>query len=507
MINDIVSDHKERMLNLKKYYPFFKLMDVSFSQFKDGKYSILNMGYIFMGLLRFFIEENNFKEKDVVYPEILEFISTMIKRDFGLSLSEDEEKEITDYIFDKVKNDGRPFDFEYFDPVERKKRIYRMKIIESTIRDNTVWYSISPDAIEFYLDTKEIKEESRINVQQLLLEKMIKANNFTGGTEVVAKINDEVNRLELKKNEVMQALAADVFAGIEAYDEFVNTGMRWFEDEERLFKKNSELIEAALKRMTGNVSASSNYNSTINQIYELENQLKVAMNKHGDLLKACTDMRKLTDDAVKKAKLARLRTHVDFKGLLSNMIKTDNAQIMIDILNPLLKPNIRKRFNINMIDEALTLKPVKYDKAEIIVHQEERKIVFDDQIEDDRIRHNYIFIMKNLCQAFEQKNEFTLGEFNSAMKKLYSEKVLKNSDYYSFFVNLLKKDKYIIGGNQMKNESFLDEILMDEFNSYKKFVFKIRIPGSVNEKNGGVPGILSPADCAQISDVVFEKIS
>ena len=60
------------MLNLKKYYPFFKLMDVSFAQFQEGRYEMLDMGYIVMGILRFFIEENNFKEKDVTYPEYLE---------------------------------------------------------------------------------------------------------------------------------------------------------------------------------------------------------------------------------------------------------------------------------------------------------------------------------------------------------------------------------------------------------------------------------------------------
>lgn len=86
-------------------------------------------------------------------------------------MNEQDSKEIADYIFDKIKNDGRPFEFSYFDPVDRKKRVSRMKIIESSIRDNTVWYSISPDAIEFYLDTKEIKDESRISVSQLLLEK------------------------------------------------------------------------------------------------------------------------------------------------------------------------------------------------------------------------------------------------------------------------------------------------------------------------------------------------
>ena len=56
MTGDIISDHRERMLNLKKYYPFFRLIDTSFSNFKDGKFEILDMGYIVMAVLRFFIE-------------------------------------------------------------------------------------------------------------------------------------------------------------------------------------------------------------------------------------------------------------------------------------------------------------------------------------------------------------------------------------------------------------------------------------------------------------------
>mgnify|MGYP000772290349 CR=1 FL=1 len=226
MLNDIITEHKERMLNLKKYYPFFKLMDVSFAQFQEGRYEMLDMGYIVMGILRFFIEENNFKEKDVTYPEYLDFITSLLKRDFGLNLSAQEYKELADYIFDKIKNEGRPFTFPYYDPIEKKKCISRIKVLESAIRDHTVWYSISSDAIEFYLDTKEIKEESRISVQQLLLEKMIQAQNFQGGKDVIVRINEEVARLQRRKNEIMELLGKDVFAGIEAYEDFVHTGMR-----------------------------------------------------------------------------------------------------------------------------------------------------------------------------------------------------------------------------------------------------------------------------------------
>ena len=296
MLNDIITEHKERMLNLKKYYPFFKLMDVSFAQFQEGRYEMLDMGYIVMGILRFFIEENNFKEKDVTYPEYLDFITSLLKRDFGLNLSAQEYKELADYIFDKIKNEGRPFTFPYYDPIEKKKCISRIKVLESAIRDHTVWYSISSDAIEFYLDTKEIKEESRISVQQLLLEKMIQAQNFQGGKDVIVRINEEVARLQRRKNEIMELLGKDVFAGIEAYEDFVHTGMRWFDEEEKLFKKNKDFIEGALAKMEAEPVQSESYYRTLKEIYELDSQLQIAMTRHGQLLSACTQMQQMTEE-------------------------------------------------------------------------------------------------------------------------------------------------------------------------------------------------------------------
>ena len=169
-----------------------------------------------------------------------------------------------------------------------------------------------PDAIEFYLDTKEIKDESRISVSQLLLEKMINSQNFRGGVEVVERINEEVNRLKLKKNEVLTILSGDVFAGIEAYEEFVKTGMKWFDDEEKLFKKNRDLIAKSIEKLNASGSTGEGYYRTMNEIYSLETQLKQAMNRHSELLKDCTEMQKMTDDAVRRAKLGRLRSHMDF---------------------------------------------------------------------------------------------------------------------------------------------------------------------------------------------------
>lgn len=88
-----------------------------------------------------------------------------------------------------------------------------MKLIDSHIAQGTVYYTITPEGIEFYLDTKEIKDESKINVSQLLLEKMINANNFKGGIDVVRRINSQVISLIEQKEQVVKLLGVDVFEG------------------------------------------------------------------------------------------------------------------------------------------------------------------------------------------------------------------------------------------------------------------------------------------------------
>ena len=125
LTRDVINGHNERMENIKKYYPYFKLIENDFSQYQGGKYEMLDMGYLFMAILRFFIEENNFKEKDVTYEEYSSFIKEIYERDFGLVLEKAEEQSLSSYIFDKIRNDGKPFIFRYFDPEERKKKSIR----------------------------------------------------------------------------------------------------------------------------------------------------------------------------------------------------------------------------------------------------------------------------------------------------------------------------------------------------------------------------------------------
>lgn len=467
LVRDIIYDHNERMLNIKKYYPFFKLKELSFSQYKDGRYEILDMGYIMMAVLRFFIEENNFREKTVTYQEYSEFMQNVLRRDFELHIEEGEEKELISYIFDKLKNDGKPFSYEYFNPVTKKKNILRTKIFENKIVDDTIVYFITSDAIEFYLDTKEIKDESNITIAQVLLEKMISTRNFRGGTEVISRINNEVNRLIAKKNEILGVLSYDVFQGIKAYEEFIGTTVQWFEEEQKLFKKNKQLIGQAL-RAGENDNA---YYEAMEDIRLMESELNRAMNKHSELLNACMMLQSKADEMVTKAKFNRLRSSFDFRKVLSDMMDSDKGDKLELFVKPLLRLNTRKTFSLTLLDNLLNLKPDNSEDKEKVNQMEyNENFRYDDEIEEERIAGNYRVFLEELFQMLLKKSVFDLKEYNEVLVEKYGGPVITNADYYSFLVHLCQKSDYDMSEIREKPDTFLEEFMHSMAEEKYKYV-------------------------------------
>lgn len=476
LVRDIVYDHNERMLNIRKYYPFFKLADISLSQYKEGKFAVLDMGYIVMAVLRFFIEENNFREKMVTYNEYMTFMQDVLKRDFELVIEEDEEKELIAYIFDKLKNDGKPFSYEYFDPVSKQRKTVRTKILDNKIVDDNVVYYITSDAIEFYLDTKEIKDESNITIAQVLLTKMISTRNFKGGTEVVSRINNEVSRLISKKNEILGILSYDIFEGIKAYESFIKTTVKWFDEEQKLFDKNKQLIEQALRAG----EEDNKFYEAMEDIYHLESELNRAMNKHSELLNACIILQAKADEMVVQAKFNRLKSSFDFRKVLSDMIKSDNTDNLNLFTKPLLKLNVKKTFSLTLLDNMLNMRTEAMEDGEKINENKyDENFKYDDEIEDDRISENHRIFLMILFDMLIANEEFDLMQYNEELVKKLGKNVLKNGDYYSFVTHLCQKSLYDMSEVIEKPDTFLEgfmkKVITEESGGakYKYLTFRI----------------------------------
>lgn len=475
LINDIMEEHHARMQNLRKYYPFFVLNETTFTQYREGKYANLDMGYITMASLRFFINENQFNERAITYEQYEAFLIALLRRDFELQEEPSEEQELAAYIFEKLKNDGRPFEFHFFDPEDKKRKTARVKLIEGEIIDGTVAYRITAEGIEFYLDTKEVKDESKISIQQLLLEKMITAKNFKGGIEVVRRINSEVKRLAAQKESVIALLEHDIFQGSKACEEYMATVARWFDEEQKLFAKNKTLIEQTLSKVSfegnGKQEAMAFYRS-LEEISQLETELKRTIHRHGELIRETTRLQHIADQMIHQAKLRRLRNVFDFQDSLQKLMQQDDPSGMLYVLAPLFAPKIEKTFSLTSIDNMLTYKSDQTDRGEQVVQEEtDREFRYEDEQEELRITYNFGRMFYELLDQLAKKSTIELKEFSAILEIKYGDTFLSNGDYYSFLVHIAQKQSYTIRGLYEKPETFLENLIIEAWTKEWKEAF------------------------------------
>lgn len=502
MIHDIIEEQNARMQNLKKYYPFFVLSETALTQYKDGKYNGLDMGYITMAVLRFFIEENNFNEREISYTHCEEFIKKLLVRDFDVAIDEDDMADLVLYIFDKIRNDGKAFEFAFYDPGKKQKKIGRVRLIDSHIVDGKVLYFITSDGIEFYLDTKEIKDESKINVEQLLLEKMITGENFKGGIEVVKRINSEVNRLVREKDAIVDMLSYDVFAGAKAYETYMETVGKWFAEEQKLFAKNKALVDKAVAK--ANFESLTNGSARMDEISELELELKKTILKHGSLINSTIELQNISDNMIQKAKLKRLRPVFDFEQELQKMIKEERPDKMALILAPLFLPAINKSFSMTSIDNILTLRTE--DEAKTVIAKKENVdsgFRYEDELQEEQSGRNYGKLFYELMEVLSRWKKISLKEFNGFLEIRFGKEIYENADYYAFLTHLAQKQEYDISRMLKKQDTMLEKQVVDSILGYQKRAAEKNAESDM-EKDGssGMPDIYS--DDAYAPDISFQ---
>lgn len=55
------------------------------------------------------------------------------------------------------------------------------------------------------------------------------------------------------------------------------------------------------------------------------------------------------------------------------MTENGDASVLIPLINGILKPNTKKTFNLNSIDEALTMRPARYQEIEKVSVKSRKK--------------------------------------------------------------------------------------------------------------------------------------
>lgn len=354
-----------------------------------------------MAVLRMLIEENNFNNTGVTYTDYLNFVIPFLESEFALDCTPEEYAQLAGYVFDKIKNDGKPFSYEFYDPEEKIRKVARVWLMKSHFQEGNIYYYITESGIEFYLNTKEFKEESKISIQQLLLEKMIRTQNFKGGREIVKRICNEVLKLKMQKREVLQVLVHDLKNGLSLYREFFQESVCWFDEEHDLFMKNTRLIAGAMS-MLSPVDQIKNKE----EIFLLDSELKRAMAMHSELLSECMDLGRKVDSMVEQGTLNAIRPVVYFRQFLETALKKDDVEQLKLLAEPLFQAKKKKMFDLKRLDEMLALRRGMDEEREEIESEEEADYVYDDELEEQRISSNYRILVRELFAMLKKNRLF-----------------------------------------------------------------------------------------------------
>jgi len=473
LIDDILKNQTERMLYLKKYYPFFVLQETTLSQYKEGRFQELDMGYITMALLRYLIQENQMNGRTVSYPEVEKFLTAVLRRDFELTIPREEEAELVRFLFDKIRNDGRPFIFPFYDPEKHARCQGYVRLVESVVRDGEVTYSITADGIEFYLSTKEVRDESKITTEQLLLEKMIRTENFRGGIDVVRRINLEVLRLRKEREAAVSLLRTDIRAGVRACEDYMAEISKWFDQERESFRKNKALVDKAVARLAEMSAAGESAPGVGKDIANLETELKKTIESHRLLMEEAASLSRMADEMVERSKVRQLRPAFDFLTALRTMQERDDPAKMELILSPLLLPRRRKTLSVFSIDKLVSEAREEEDLTELREHEApDLGFEYEDERLSRMIGENFVRLLRELLSRLERWDTVTLPEFNAILEIKFGKEIYRNRDYYAFLVHLAKKDRYVWKESFEEPETFLEAYAGKHFTDEEKHRFE-----------------------------------
>jgi hypothetical protein len=176
-IEEISQEIPIRINNLMKYFPFFEMKRLNKLNSKYGEY---DMGALTLFILSILLYKGHFKDKGLTFAEIHEGLHLYIKKSYNVEFEGEEKEEFTRYVLDKVQNEGSPFIYEYYDSVQGKKvgRNIRYIAIKRNDADDRPYYYITSDGIDFFLQTKEFGEESKITIHLMILKKLIENEDY-----------------------------------------------------------------------------------------------------------------------------------------------------------------------------------------------------------------------------------------------------------------------------------------------------------------------------------------
>lgn len=444
VFNQIIEETPERERHMAKLYPYFSM----YQSMKLGKYKDLPVGTIIFCVLSYILTEGKLKDRGVSFKSLQQYLDNLLYRLTDKKFTDEELKELSEYLFNKFTNDGDRFTYEYYN---YETKSYDKSIIQyisaSLDKNNSSEYMlyITTEGIEFLLGTKEVAEEHKISIYLLLLQKMIKNNNLDDILRTIINLNTEIKRQIEEKQDLLEILLYSPEDKFEKYKEYKDKAINILKDEEGMFKNTKKQVsiyqEDILKNLSKKDLTGEEKQRVLTMLKKVNIELDKCISNHNMLMKETVNLINELPN-IQQARLMKIfKETFMFEEKRNAIVKLDDMSLLKYLVEPLFKPHIRKQFSISKIDEMFSYKEkkLKEEEREVNLEEEVGEVYTIDREAEDRIQDNHTFYMRALLTLLSENNQITLREYIAYLIDKYGEKTVRNKDMISFIFEFLPK--------------------------------------------------------------------
>ncbi|AKA69450.1 hypothetical protein [Clostridium scatologenes] len=477
-LNTTVNELSVRMKSLVKYYPFFKIMNGKYS--KD-EYENIDAGEVCMGIISFLFYEGKLKAQHITFVNIQDYLQMFVEKVYSIKLIGDSLYKFTNDTIDIIQNsEGRGFDigFPIFMPERQNVKYVINKSSDSGIKE----FELTPSAIDFFLETKEFGEESKITISLLILKKLIEHNEYESALISLTNVNAEVIKQIARVYEIEMALIYGGNLGYKSFLEYRELADKHQAEEEKLFSETMEQIRTLREDYATKVSKSQLGEKEINAfrcLDEMDKELNKTVELHQQLLGKLVILSKKANEILRKKKINLLRPSFDFSTYLDKLGQIGSAKSLEYMAMPFFQLNIQKSFALPKINEMLDFDDNSTNNDDTNFQDKENAILintdkFNNEIRE-RVLHNYKYIINYFFMLLKDRDSFIMGDVIMDADEETNKNIFKNPDFIGLILDFLRlNEENVLSDEKWKKEKgndslekALEAVYMDRLETYK----------------------------------------
>lgn len=383
------------------------------------------------------------------YNTLFGFMDQCLYKNYKENLDEKEIQELVYFIMDRLRNDGRPFDYKYMDLELGEEVVFKFHLIQSDYveikaKEGEQRFKLTESGLDLLFRTKEMFRELRITISQIYLREQIKAGVFDNALNTVNELYVQV--LEVK-NELRQlkskASRNPSTIAFENYQKVAEKTYQQIAREQEVFKQIQALIlEARDKYQFKKLTEKEKH--SLNNLGKVEANLMIVVNNHNDLFTQRLDLGTSLEEILIESISSALREKLNFEREIIDTIISENADIdrLRQVLHPLLSPNIKQSFNIM---KALTPQYIPKSQSEKAVNSlipspdEYAEKLALDQLKKQTKEKKWFYYMNLVFNPFKEQKEFDLKYLLSTFPTKDYDKIVSDPYFYSLMITLHQK--------------------------------------------------------------------